>query len=43
LSPADLAVVSDWIRLNEAVLLDYWEQRIFTDELLARLQKLPRV
>jgi hypothetical protein len=32
LSPADLAVVSDWIRLNEAVLVDYWEQRIFTDE-----------
>ncbi len=41
LSPADLAVVSDWIRLNEAVLVDYWEQRIFTDELVSRLQKLP--
>jgi hypothetical protein len=28
LSPADLRVVSDWIRLNEAVLIDYWEERI---------------
>jgi hypothetical protein len=41
LPPADLAVVSDWIRLNEAVLVDYWEERIFADELLARLRKLP--
>jgi hypothetical protein len=41
LSPADLAVVGDWIRLNEAVLVDYWEQRIFTDELMSRLRRLP--
>jgi hypothetical protein len=41
LSPADLRAVGDWIRLNEAVLLDYWEERIFTDELLRRLQPLP--
>jgi hypothetical protein len=41
LSSADLAVVGDWIRLNEAVLIDYWEERIFTDELLSRLRKLP--
>jgi hypothetical protein len=41
LSPADLRAVSDWIRLNEAVLIDYWEERIFTDELLRRLQRLP--
>jgi hypothetical protein len=41
LSPADLALVSDWIRLNEQVVLDYWEDRIFTDELIARLQRLP--
>jgi hypothetical protein len=38
LSPADLRAVSDWIRLNEAVLIDYWEERIYTDELLRRLQ-----
>jgi hypothetical protein len=41
LAPPDLAVVSDWIRLNETVLVDYWEGRLFTDELLWRLQKLP--
>jgi hypothetical protein len=41
LSPADLRAVSNWIRLNEAVLIDYWEERIFTDELLRRLQRLP--
>jgi hypothetical protein len=29
-----LRAVSDWIRLNETVLIDYWEERIFTDELL---------
>jgi hypothetical protein len=41
LSAADFRAVSDWIRLNEAVLIDYWEDRIFTDELLARLRRLP--
>jgi len=41
LSAADFHAVSEWIRLNEAVLIDYWEERIFTDELLARLRRLP--
>lgn len=41
LSPVDLRAVSNWIRLNEAVLIDYWEERIYTDELLRRLQRLP--
>jgi len=41
LSPADLQAVSDWIRLNEAVLVDYWDGRIYTDELIQRLQRLP--
>jgi hypothetical protein len=41
LSPADLRAVSNWIRLNEAVLIDYWEERIYTDGLLRRLQRLP--
>lgn len=40
LSATDLRAVSDWIRLNEAVLLDYWDGRIYTDELLQRLQRL---
>jgi hypothetical protein len=41
LSPADLRAVSDWITLNEAVLVDYWDGRIYTDELIQRLQRLP--
>jgi hypothetical protein len=41
LSPAELRVVSDWITLNEAVLVDYWDGRIYTDELIQRLQRLP--
>ena len=41
LSAADFRAVSDWMRLNEAVLIDYWEEQIFTDELLARLRRLP--
>jgi hypothetical protein len=40
-SPADLRAVSDWIRLNEAVLIDFWDGRIYTRELLQRLQRLP--
>jgi hypothetical protein len=40
LSPADLRTVSEWIRLNEAVLVDYWDFRIDTDEFLQRLKPL---
>jgi hypothetical protein len=41
LSPNDLTKVSDWIRLNEAAIVDYRNFTIDTDEFLARLQKLP--
>jgi hypothetical protein len=41
LPPADLQAVSAWIRLNEDALVDYWEFRLDTDELLQRLQRLP--
>jgi hypothetical protein len=41
LSAGDLRLVDAWIRVNEAVLVDYWENRISTAELLARLQRLP--
>ena len=41
LSPADLRAVSDWIRLNEAALLDYWEYRISTTQFIQRLRRLP--
>jgi hypothetical protein len=41
LSAADLRLVDAWIRLNEAALVDYWESRIATAQLLARLRRLP--
>jgi len=41
LSPADLAAVSEWIRLNETALVDYWEYRISTAQLIQQLQRLP--
>jgi hypothetical protein len=41
LSAADVQAVSEWIRLNEAALVDYWDGRIYTDELIQRLQRLP--
>ena len=37
LSGSDLQAVSDWVKRNEAVLVDYWDFRIDTDELLQRL------
>jgi hypothetical protein len=40
LSPADMQAVSEWLRLNEAALADYWEGRIYTDELIQRLRPL---
>jgi hypothetical protein len=41
LSASDLRVVAAWIRLNEAVLIDYGENRVSTAGLLARLHRLP--
>jgi hypothetical protein len=41
LSPSDFAVVSDWIQLNEAALVDYWDYALLTDELMQRLRRLP--
>lgn len=38
---ADLRLVSDWIVLNEATILAFWDGTIEIDELLARLQRLP--
>jgi hypothetical protein len=37
---SDVQVVSDWIRLNEAAIVDYWDGAIDTGELLQRLQPL---
>ena len=41
LSAVNMQAVSEWIRLNEAALVDYWDGRIHTDELIQRLQRLP--
>jgi hypothetical protein len=41
LSPADMKVVTDWLRLHETALVDYWEGTIGTVELARRLQPLP--
>jgi hypothetical protein len=40
LSGADFAKVRNWIEVNEAALIDFWEGRIDTSEVLARLIKI---
>jgi hypothetical protein len=41
LSAADRQAVSDWIRLNDEVILDYWYRQISAIELFDRLRRLP--
>jgi hypothetical protein len=41
LPAADRQAVFDWITLNTAALVDYWEFRIYTGEFMRRLQRLP--
>ncbi len=41
LSSADLQAASEWIRLNEATLVAYWEYQISTAGLMQRLRRLP--
>ena len=40
LSPSDMRAVSQWIGLNQAALIAYWDFQIYTDEFLRRLQPL---
>jgi hypothetical protein len=40
LSPADRHAIFQWIAMNEAALVDYWDFRIDTDEFLQRLQPI---
>jgi hypothetical protein len=40
LSPADRQAIFQWIAMNEAALIDYWDFRIDTDEFLQRLQPI---
>jgi hypothetical protein len=41
LSTADLRAVSNWIRLNETALVEYWEYRISGIEFGRRMRRLP--
>jgi hypothetical protein len=41
LDAADLRLVSEWIELNRAVIIDYWDGALSLTELLARLRRLP--
>jgi len=40
LSSAELELVSQWIKLNEAALMDFWNETIDSVELGGRLQKI---
>ena len=40
LAPADLELVSQWIQVNYAVLMDFWNETIDSVELGGRLQKI---
>ena len=40
LSADDLVLVRRWIELNRDTILDYWSGRIYTNELIARLQPI---
>ncbi len=41
MSSADLQAVSDWLRLNEAALVEHWDGQISGVELGRRLRRLP--
>jgi hypothetical protein len=40
LAQGDLEAVGRWIERNRATILDYWDERLYTNELLARLVPL---
>ena len=40
LSASDQRVVSDWITLNEAAIIEYWDGVIATAELLGQLKSV---
>ena len=41
LVPADLRVVSDWIRLNEAAIIAHWEGRISAIQFARQMRRIP--
>jgi hypothetical protein len=40
LAPADFDLIAQWIRLNESVLIDFWNETIDSAELGARLKRI---
>ena len=38
LAPADLRKLEDWIAINREALLDYWNCKLATDEVMERLR-----
>lgn len=40
LAPADLAAVSQWVKVNEEALIDFWNETIDSVELAGRLKKI---
>ncbi len=40
LAPADRQAIFQWIAMNKAALIDYWDFRIDTDEFLQRLRPI---
>jgi hypothetical protein len=40
LSSEDLSAVRKWVAANEQAILDYWEERLFTTELIERLRRV---
>ena len=40
LAAADLQAVTRWIELNRKTLLDYWDEKLSTREMLAQIQKI---
>ena len=41
LASRDLALVAEWIALNEELIVDHWEGRASTLDIARRLQRLP--
>jgi hypothetical protein len=40
LATADLSAVRAWIAANEQAIIDYWDEKLFTNELLAQLRRV---
>ena len=41
LTPDDLRLVTEWIQLNFQPIIDYWDEKLDTDQFLGTLKPLP--